>query len=361
MATYSYIGYAPDIVLGVGSFQEILMLDASFDPGEDRRVFNVEDEAGPGPLANGDPDNGTDFNGDSILFNMGNDETQQGTVTDIDGNNIPGLTPGGNIYLGATYELTTPEGGTINFYSVEVDGVIAGYVTSEPLVPGVAYPYVTSDVGPNNAPDTTDPTALVDVPCFVQGTLIQTPKGETAVEDLKVGDLVVTADGQAKEIRWIGSRIVDVSRADALHLRPIRIAKGALAEGVPSSDLFVSPNHRILMPAADMQLLFEEAEVLVPAKFLLGLHGVDVVADAQRVSYYHFIFDEHEIVMSNGAQTESLFPGDIALSGMEHQSRLELLELFPDLSDVSRPEYGPTAAKVLCKHEAKLLVSRYVQ
>ncbi|MDX1743221.1 MAG: Hint domain-containing protein, partial [Ruegeria sp.] len=103
------------------------------------------------------------------------------------------------------------------------------------------------------------------------------------------------------------------------------------------------------------------AEVLVPAKFLLGLEGVDVVTDAQRVSYYHFIFDEHEIVISNGAQTESLFPGDIALSGMGHEGRVELLELFPDLSDVSRPEYGPTAAKVLCKHEAKLLVSRYVQ
>lgn len=360
MATYSYIGYAPDIILGVGGFRQEIMLDESFDPGEDRRVFNVEDETGE-PFENGDPDDGTVFNGDGINFGEGDDTTQQGTVTDIGGNNIPGLTPGGNIFLAAKFQLMNPEGGTIDFYSVEVDGVLAGFVTSEPLVPGVVYPYIFRDVDLENAPDTTDPTALVDVPCFVQGTLIQTPKGEAAVEDLKVGDLVVTTGGQAKEIRWIGSRIVDVSRADALHLRPIRIAKGALAEGLPSSDLFVSPNHRILMPAADLQLLFEEAEVLVPAKFLLGLNGVDVVADAQRISYYHFIFDQHEIVISNGAQTESLFPGDIALSGMEHQSRLELLEIFPDLSDVSRPEYGPTAAKVLCKHEAKLLVSRYVQ
>ncbi|CUH48029.1 hypothetical protein RUA4292_02206 [Ruegeria atlantica] len=80
-----------------------------------------------------------------------------------------------------------------------------------------------------------------------------------------------------------------------------------------------------------MELLFEDADVLVPAKFLLDLPGVEVVSDSSRVVYYHFIFDKHEIVVSNGAYTESLFLGDIALKGMAHEAQLELAEIFPDI------------------------------
>ncbi|WP_170557985.1 Hint domain-containing protein [Ruegeria atlantica] len=361
MANYSYIGYSPDVisvtVFGFGT----VTLSPTYDPSTDRRVFNVEDEPGPPPLINGDPDNGTDFNGDRFNNEIGDDLTQQGLVTDLDGNPISGLTENGNIYLEESYALADPDGGTITVYRVEVDGVLAGYITSEPLVPGVAYDSTPSNVTPDNAPDTTDPDAIVDVPCFVQGTLIGTPSGEKAVEMLEVGDLVLTAEGQAKEIKWIGSRSVDVSRADKCYLKPVRIAKGALGQGLPASDLFVSPNHRILVSAAGLELLFEDADVLVPAKFLLDLPGVEVVSDSCRVVYYHFIFDKHEIVVSNGAYTESLFPGDIALKGMAHEAQLELAEIFPDIFESLPWGYGPTAAKVLRKHEAAMVISQYMR
>ena len=363
MASYSFVGYQPSVISGffTGFFppQGELTLDAGFDPETDRRIFNVVDDPGPPPLVGGEPDNGTDFNGDNDNNEVGNDLTQQGTVTDTDGNPIAGLTPGGNIYLEDRFTLTAPDGSTIDLYRVEVDGVPAGFITSEPLVPGLTYDFVQTNVTPTDAPDTTDPDALADVPCFVQGTLIRTPQGDRAVETLTIGDEVLTADGHVETIRWIGARHVNVWRTDKRHLIPIRISKGALGKGVPAKDLFVSPNHRMLITSPMSQLLFEDAGVLVPAKFLLDLPGVEVLAEALSVTYYHFIFDQHEVVISNGAPSESLFPGDVAMGAMESDSRSELMELFPELFDQAQGSYGPTAARVLRKHEAQLLVVQY--
>ena len=42
--------------------------------------------------------------------------------------------------------------------------------------------------------------------CYVRGTMIATSGGEVAVEDLAIGDHVVTVDGAAEPILWIGRR-----------------------------------------------------------------------------------------------------------------------------------------------------------
>ena len=365
MSNYSYIGYTPDVIsisFFNPTFNPTVTLAADFDAATDRRIFNVKDQPSPPDLVNGDPDNGTDFNGDRLNDEGGDDLTQFGDVTDIDGNPVPGLTPGGNIYLETSYILTGPSGDTVTLFEVEVNGVLAGYIVSEPLVPGVDYSFGFGDIvniTPDNAPDTTDPDALEDVPCFVQGTMIRTPKGDRRVETLTTGDEVLTADGHVETIRWVGARHVNVWRADKRHLMPVRIAKGALGNGAPTKDLFVSPNHRMLVSSPMSQLLFEDAGVLIPAKFLLTLPGVDVVAEALSVTYYHFIFDQHEVVISNGTPSESLFPGDVAMGAMENASRSELLEIFPELFDRTQGSYGPTAARVLRKHEAQLLVAQY--
>jgi len=194
------------------------------------------------------------------------------------------------------------------------------------------------------------------IPCFTPGTRIATPKGEVLVESLEVGDRVITRDNGIQEIRWVGQKTLasaDLARGE--HLRPIQIRQGALGNGLPERDMMVSPNHRVLVANDKTALYFEESEVLVAAKHLTGLDGVDVV-DIAGVTYIHFMFDQHEVVLSDGAWTESFQPGDQSLKGIGNAQRNEIFELFPELQTREGLEEYQAARRSLKKHEALLLV-----
>ncbi|MDB6181493.1 Hint domain-containing protein [Paracoccus fistulariae] len=169
------------------------------------------------------------------------------------------------------------------------------------------------------------------VTCFTPGTMIDTPEGPRDVASLKAGDLVITVDRGAQPLRWIGKTTVLV--ADEAHLRPVRIAAGALGEGQPHADLEVSPQHRILVRSAIARRMFGAEEVLVAARHLASLPGIEIREDLGEVTYFHLLFDQHELVISNGAATESLYVGPHALMAVPEAAREEILTLFPALAD----------------------------
>lgn len=172
------------------------------------------------------------------------------------------------------------------------------------------------------------------VTCFDADTLIQTASGPVRAGDLQVGDLVLTVDNGAQPIRWVGSRTLDAAELSSQpHLRPIRIAKGALGRDMPSADLVVSPQHRVLVRSRIAQRMFSVPEVLVAAKTLLELPGIEVADDMEAVTYVHFLFDSHQVVFSNGALTESLYTGPQALKSVGETARQEILALFPELAE----------------------------
>lgn len=193
------------------------------------------------------------------------------------------------------------------------------------------------------------------VPCFTPGTLIATPEGSRPVETLRAGDRVITRDNGPQEIRWIGAtRIGPGELARAPHLRPVFLRAGALGNGLPERDMQVSPQHRVLIADNRAALYFEEREVLVAARHLLDGAAVSRVAPEALV-YIHFMFDQHELVLSNGAWTESLQPGDHTLAGMGGPQRDEILGLFPELGTQAGRKRYVSARKSLKRHEALLL------
>jgi CshA-type fibril repeat protein len=196
------------------------------------------------------------------------------------------------------------------------------------------------------------------VPCFTPGTLIATPKGEKKVEDLVVGDRVITRDNGMQEIRWIGRREMSGEELAAKeHLRPVLIRQGALGNGLPERDMMVSPQHRVLIANDKTALYFEEREVLVAAKHLTDMEGIDVV-DVSHTTYIHIMFDQHEVILSDGTWTESFQPGDMSLASVGDASREEILELFPELATREGIEAYAAARKSLKKHEAKLITGK---
>ncbi|MCG7623325.1 Hint domain-containing protein [Epibacterium sp. Ofav1-8] len=193
-------------------------------------------------------------------------------------------------------------------------------------------------------------------PCFTPGTLIATPNGERPVENLRAGDRVITRDNGIQAIRWVGRNAMGKEDlAHASYLQPILIRQGALGNGLPERDMMVSPNHRVLVANDKTALYFEDREVLVAAKHLTGLIGIDAI-ETTAVTYIHFMFAEHEVVLSDGAWTESFQPGDQSLRGLDNAQRTEILELFPELRNAEPEEVFPSARRVLRKREAKMIL-----
>ncbi|MEL7252608.1 MAG: Hint domain-containing protein [Pseudomonadota bacterium] len=199
-----------------------------------------------------------------------------------------------------------------------------------------------------------------DIVCFANGTRIKMQDGhDQFVEDLSVGDRVLTQSGEAHPIRWIGSRSLQTSELwSEPKNRPVRIRAGALGSGLPVADLLVSPQHRVLVRSLIAERMFGQFEVLIPAKSLVDMDGIGIAHDVQQITYFHLLFDAHQVIFSNGALTESLFTGPQAMKSITKAQREEIFRLFPDIcapgfaSDPARfiPHRGRTIRTLLARH-----------
>ncbi len=200
--------------------------------------------------------------------------------------------------------------------------------------------------GNNYSGMTTDREDWNFVTCFVSGTQIETANGPMPVEQLKVGDLLRTVDNGLQPIRWIGNRRV-AAQGD---FAPILINKGALGN---DDALRVSPQHRILLSGWRAELHYGQPEVLAAAKTLLN--GDTIVREAGgEVAYFHFMFDQHELIYSAGIETESFHPGQMAWPALSEAAREEILNLFPELRMNGIESYGAPVRPMIKAHETQV-------
>ncbi|MBY4893463.1 Hint domain-containing protein [Rhodobacteraceae bacterium N5(2021)] len=194
------------------------------------------------------------------------------------------------------------------------------------------------------------------IPCFTPGSRVATERGTFKVEQLRVGDLIATRDNGLQSIRWIGTKsLTQVDLAKAPHLRPIRIRKGALGKGVPNRDMEVSPQHRMLFEGVQAELLFGTDQVLVRAKHLTHLPGIEVATSCERVTYIHVMCDAHEVIRVDNAWTESFQPGDMVQNREAREIFGDLLHAFPELGTEKGRENYVSARLSLKAHEAALI------
>jgi len=156
--------------------------------------------------------------------------------------------------------------------------------------------------------------AIEDVICFTPGALISTKNGMVPVEKLRAGDTVITRDNGYQELAWIGRKELSHDQlCKASNVWPVKISAGSLGQGLPLSDMVVSPNHRLLILSAENRLFFDEAEVLIEAKHLVGRPGITQLI-TKSVSYIHLMCEHHELLLSDGFWTESFQPGPSSLA-----------------------------------------------
>lgn len=142
--------------------------------------------------------------------------------------------------------------------------------------------------------DAVQTLVTVDAPCFCRGTLIVTERGERAVENLAVGDRVVSARGELRPITWIGRRKIDTDRhAFPLEVQPVRVRAGAFDFGRPHRDLWLSPQHAVFVDG-----------VLIPIIELANGANVAQIR-VESVSYFHIELESHDALLAEGLPVES--------------------------------------------------------
>lgn len=187
-----------------------------------------------------------------------------------------------------------------------------------------------TEVGPNDSLG-----AIIDnvtlMVCFAGDTLIETPNGQVAARDLKIGDWVVTQNGP-KPVKWVGRRRVtaeDMRSNEVFH--PVHICQGALGNGLPRNDLRVSKQHRLQVSSPIAKRMFGDQDVLLPAIRLTALPGIYVAKDTDELDFVHILTEDHEIIYAHGCPAETLLVGPHAWAALTPQAREELKAIFPGI------------------------------
>jgi hypothetical protein len=231
---------------------------------------------------------------DDIIFNFNDGD---GNVLEIDGDSISnptgfqgtitGFVAGDTILLP---NIASAVGTVATTGSYDVASGVLSIVVGDPTTIDINLPGLT------NASITPSGTGIEIQPtCYLHGTHILTDRGEVAVEKLAIGDRVITRSGQPKPIRWIGRRSYEGAfAASNPELAPILIRAGALADGVPHRDLYLSPEHAMCIDG-----------VLIPARHLVNGSSIVTTNDIDPVRYVHIELAEHDVIYAEGAAAET--------------------------------------------------------
>ena len=252
---------------------------------------------------------------------------------------IDGVTYPAGSHVVINYVLTDDNG--FEGFSITIGSTNAGnnattaFITNQPMVPGQTYTFTSEgNIGGNAGA-----RPYAEFACFASSTLVDTPDGPRRVETLLAGDLVTTLENGPQPLRWMSSRSVPGISTMA----PVVIRAGTL--GV-DQDLYVSPNHRILVEGATVQLLTGFDTLLVAAKHLVNGKTIHQ-QPCGFVTYVHLMFDSHEIITTQGCRSESYFYDAASHDVLDNEQATELLRLFTDIT--TRTSTQPQ----LCHPEAK--------
>ena len=252
-------------------------------------------------------DNGVDFTLSSAASNLGDEvlnyQPAFGAFSVTDSTTVGGVTlsfsdgAGNNVFQGAiTLNVSIAFGpGNVTFVATDpADNVVVpmtvGAVSTGPTTANFTGIILSGGYyGIDSMTTTAD-----SLTCFLTGTKIATPEGEVAVEDIKAGDLIRTVDGVAR-VEWLGVQSVDVTTSDPAKVNPICFSKGCMGEGMPSRDLYLSPNH-----AVEFDGHLYDAHTLVNGRSIY-----QVAKPGAEFTYYHIETGAHELLLAENMPAET--------------------------------------------------------
>ena len=159
----------------------------------------------------------------------------------------------------------------------------------------IAISYDKSGQDPTTFRDTGGTDDTFTAACYTKGTLIMTATGEVAVEDLSVGDQVMTVSGTLEPVIWLGNSTINCERQlNKDKAYPVRIVKDAFGVNLPKRDLFLSPDHSVYIDG-----------VMIPAYCLINGSTITQEMTETLVTYYHVELPAHNAILAEGLPAES--------------------------------------------------------
>ncbi|TDH58904.1 hypothetical protein E2C06_30090 [Dankookia rubra] len=252
---------------------------------------------------------GTDFVGfETVTIAPDASWTIGGTLDGLEGVTIKGFNTDDGLVLQGLDAGDTATLGADNLVTIRnAEGEVVGTVQLDAAAQGHPVSLVSDGQGGT--------TLLL---CYLEGTRILTPTGEVAIEDLRIGDTVVTRFQGIQPIKWIGrqsfaERFLKGNR-DRI---PVRIKAGALGDRIPARDLSVSPGHSMLV-----------GDRLVLARSLVN--GVTILQDhaGADIHYHQIELETHDCIIADGAWSETY--ADCEGQREQFHNVAEFHALYPD-------------------------------
>lgn len=209
------------------------------------------------------------------------------------------VTHSDNLFLGdaeGTYLGSISVGGLDLPVFAEANGAAANATSA---TTGSVYVLAPAEIDASALPPTlagVDFTSSV-TECFLTGTRVATPDGETAVEELAIGDEILTADGTTVPVRWVGWQKVVTAFQPPERLMPVRIQAGALGNGLPKRDLTLTGDHALCVDG-----------MLINASALVNdttITWVPVSEFGGSYTVYHVETENHDLILAEGTAAET--------------------------------------------------------
>ncbi len=157
----------------------------------------------------------------------------------------------------------------------------------------VAAPITNTYDSTNATFDFTSPTDGIN--CVAKGTKILTPEGEKLIENIKIGDSILTKDNRIINVRQVYYR--KIISLNELYL----IKKNSIGENIPNDDLYISKGHAIKINNKLYHPLHNKL------KFAQKINNLSYI------EFYHLQLENWitDFLVANNLEVESYGGGDI--------------------------------------------------
>ena len=178
---------------------------------------------------------------------------------------------------------------------------------------------------------------------FSRGTLIPTPSGHIAIEDLLPGDEIVTAEGSMQTLLWKGTTTLVPARPgpQGRNMRLTRVVADAFGMQRPLTNIVAGPSARILYTPPHLRGdPNHERKLTLAREFVDGMNVIET-APPTPVELFHLCLKRHSTIRVGGLEFESYHPGANAARQVSHQMRALFFDLFTHVDQFS--DFGKLA------------------